>query len=395
MWPSAVAVALLLQSVPLPGPGPGPESVDQRSAANIQALSKAAADAPKDYTAHFNLALAYSLAQRDAEAISEYRTTLELKPGLFEGNLNLGILLLRNNQAKAAVAVLEPAHEAKPQQFTAAFYLGEALLASGNPGAAAVYEAALKLDPKSAAVESGLAHALARAGQVDEAAPHFQRAAELDPRYQGGLLELADRYEAEKRITDAVALYSKLRDNAAAQERAGEILLESGKSVEAIPPLERSVELAPASANRLALATAYFGSKQPEKGIPILNDGLTADPQNYALRMLAGRVLRDQKQYSKAVTQFLQAAKIKADSLEAWDEAAGSLMLADDYSEAMAALDKVKVLGGEKPSHFYLRAIMLDKLKQYQPALDYYRRFLAASQGRYPELPAPDRPRRL
>ncbi len=42
-------------------------------------------------------------------------------------------------------------------------------------------------------------------------------------------------------------------------------------------------------------------------------------------------------------------------------------------------------MGGETPSHFYLRAIMLDKLKQYQPALEYYQRFLAASEGKFPD----------
>ena len=66
-------------------------------------LRKAIAADPNDYAAHFNLALALSLQQKDAEAIPELRKTLELKPGLYEADLNLGILLLRNKMPAEAL----------------------------------------------------------------------------------------------------------------------------------------------------------------------------------------------------------------------------------------------------------------------------------------------------
>ncbi len=47
---------------------------------------------PKDYGSHFNLALAYSFLGKDAESIPQYKTVLELKPGLYEAQINLGIL---------------------------------------------------------------------------------------------------------------------------------------------------------------------------------------------------------------------------------------------------------------------------------------------------------------
>jgi tetratricopeptide (TPR) repeat protein len=218
-----------------------------------------------------------------------------------------------------------------------------------------------------------------------EAAPHFERAGTLEPAYNDALLELADLYESEKKTAEAIALYSKFPENAAAQERAGEILLSAGHQAEAIPHLENAVRLSPTSANRLALATAYLGNKEREKGVAVLNQALTADPKNYDLRMLAGRLLRDQKQYPNAVSQFLQAISLKPDSTEAWGEVVTSCMLSDNYPQALAALDKLKALAGETTPHLYLRAIMLDKLKQLQPALDYYQRFLAAAQGKYPD----------
>jgi hypothetical protein len=61
------------------------------------------------------------------------------------------------------------------------------------------------------------------------------------------------------------------------------------------------------------------------------------------------------------------------------------LILTEDYAQALAALDKVRALGAEKPAHHYFRAIVLDKHRQYKPALESYQRFLATSEGKYPD----------
>jgi tetratricopeptide (TPR) repeat protein len=76
---------------------------------------------------------------------------------------------------------------------------------------------------------------------------------------------------------------------------------------------------------------------------------------------------------------------LKPDSKEAWNELSGMLILLNDFPQAMAALDRVKALGGETPAHYFFRAIMLDKTKQYKPALENYQKFLASAEGKYPD----------
>src|ERR1035441_4730227 len=71
-------------------------------------FGKAVAADPKDYGAHFNLALSYTMLKRDAESLAEYKKVLELKPGLYEAELNAGILLIRDKQASAAAEYLQP-----------------------------------------------------------------------------------------------------------------------------------------------------------------------------------------------------------------------------------------------------------------------------------------------
>jgi tetratricopeptide (TPR) repeat protein len=172
---------------------------------------------------------------------------------------------------------------------------------------------------------------------------------------------------------------------AAARELQGELLLESGKAAEAIPLLEAAVARSPTSANRYALATAYIANKQLEKATPLLEQAVTAEPNNPDLHMAYGRTLREQKKYPAAANEFYKAAQLRPERAEAWSDLAGMLILTENYQQALAALDKVHALGKETAAHHYFRAIVLDKFRQYKPALESYEKFLAMSQGKNPD----------
>ena len=97
-------------------------------------FQKAVAADPQDYSAHFNLALAYSFLHRDEDGIAEYRKALELKPHLYEAELNAGILMLRQKNAAGAAPLLEDAAGQKPKEFRPRYYLAEAQLGVGTAG---------------------------------------------------------------------------------------------------------------------------------------------------------------------------------------------------------------------------------------------------------------------
>jgi tetratricopeptide (TPR) repeat protein len=344
-----------------------------------------AADA-KDYSAHFNLALAYTMLKRDAEGLAEYKKVLELKPGLYEAELNAGILLIRDKQASAAAQLLQQAVEQKPKEFRPMLYWAEALLESGSAANAEhQYRAALDLNPKSATAELGLAHALVNQNRLEDAVPHFRASAQLDPNYRDALLELAALYEKNHQTAEAVAIYREFPENAAAQEHIGQLLLENKQSADAIAPLEAAMQKDPTPANRLALATAYLFEKQFDKALPMLDQSVAAEPANYALRMMYGRGLRDSKKYDPAAQQFFQATKLKPDAREAWNELAGMLYMLEKFPESIAALDRAHQLGDDTPANYYFHAITYDKLRALKPALDYYRDFLARSKGQFPD----------
>jgi tetratricopeptide (TPR) repeat protein len=358
---------------------------EKRYPAAVENLTQAIAADPKNYSLHFNLGLAFSLMGKNAEAISEYKKTLELKPDLYQAQLNVGISLLREKQPAEAVQYLTTAAAQNAKEYRPNYYLAAALLGAGDfAKAEQAYTTSLAIDPKSPDAELGLAHALAGENKLDDAAVHFKKAAELNATYRDDLLELANMYEKAKQPEQAIAIYQQFPDNPGAQERLGDLLLKAGKPTDAIASLQVAVAKSPTEANRAALAEAYLKNSEPGKAQPLVEQILATDPDNFEIRMLHGRLIRDQRKFPDAAAEFERATKLKPDAPQAWSELAGVLVMAENYPPALAALDRIAALHAEKPGHVFLRAIVLDKIRDLKPALASYERFLQMSQGENP-----------
>jgi tetratricopeptide (TPR) repeat protein len=351
----------------------------------VQAFRKAIEADTKDYFAHFNLAMAYTLLERDLEAVAEYRNALELKPALYEAELNGGIVLLRQKNPAEALPLLQDAAGQKPQEFRPRYYLAEAQLQTGDyVKAEESYVAAIALDAKSAGAQLGMAQVLVQQGRIGDAEAYFRQAAQLEPRYRDYLLELAALYEKASQNRQAIAIYREFPDNPAAQARMGELLLESKQFEDAVPRLEEAFAKDPGAANRSALAAAYVFTGKLDKALPLLQQSVAAEPANYDLRMMYARALRDKRQFQPAARQFEEAAKLKPAEPKPWTEMGGMLYMAGDLPQALNAFEQAARNGENSAGNWFLRAIILDKLRQIKPAKDAYEHFLAGSQGKNP-----------
>jgi len=353
--------------------------------AAVQALAKAVADDPKDYYSHFNLALAYGSLHKDAEAVAEYRKTLELKPGLYEAEINAGIMLVRDNEPAEALPLLEDAVKQKPSELRPRFFLAEAQLETGaDEQAGEGFQAALVIDPKSPEATLGMARALAREGKLAESEPVFRRAIELDPSYRDALLELAGLYDKNGQPAEAMAIYKEFPGNASARESLGQLLVESKQYADGASRLEDAYAKDPSPDNRILLAQAYILNGQREKALPLLEKSVAAEPANFEVRMAYARDLRDLRRFPEAVAQFQAAAKLKPADAKTWSELGAALNMASAPGDALAALDKARDLGEDTPGNWFLRAIILDKARQSKPALEAYRKFLSIAGGKFP-----------
>ncbi len=384
----ALAVLFLIQST-----GPAADGLkaleEHRYDVAVESFRKAIEADPADYAAHFNLAIAYGFLNKDVEGIAEYRKTLELKPGLFEAQTNEGTLLLRQKRPAEALPLFEEAARQKPADFGARLHLAQCQLDTGALAPAEEnFRAALVANPKSAAAELGLAHALARQRKLADAAPHFRQAAQIDASYRDGLLELADLYEKNNQVPEALAILHEFPGNPAAQEHAGELMLRGGQFADAIPSLEEAYAKDPTPANRVALAFAYQGNGNSDKALPLFEKVAAADPSNFDLHFTYGQALLETKNYPAAVAQFNQAAKCKPQDVRAWSNLGAALYLAGDLEQSLAAIDRARELGENTAGNWFLRAITLDKLHQSKPvlakpALEAYRQFLSMSHGEH------------
>jgi tetratricopeptide (TPR) repeat protein len=281
---------------------------------------------------------------------------------------------------------LEDAAEQRSAEFRPRYYLAEAQLQTGDYSKAEEnYRRALATDPKSAGANLGMAQSLVQQGRLDDATPYFRQAAQLEPNFRDYLLQLAFLYEKANRPAEAIAIYREFPANPAAQSRLGELLMAGKQYADALPRLEEAYEKEPTPPNRMALAAAYVFTQQGEKALPLLEQAVAAMPADFDLRMMYARTLRDRKQFAPAARQFYEAVKLKPGEAKPWTELGDMLYMTGDFPQALAAFEQAAKAGDASAGNWFLRAIILDKLKQLKPAKAAYEQFLSASQGKNPD----------
>jgi tetratricopeptide (TPR) repeat protein len=160
------------------------------TAGAIRELEQAIALRPDSAPSHNNLGNALHAAGRSAEAIAAYTKAIQLKSGYAEALDNLGIELAGAGRTAEAIPQFEEALRVRPNRATTRENLGRALQAQGAVvaaqgdwrEAAALFARAVALLPDSIAAQSGLAVALVNSDRLEAAVPVFQAALRLDPK---------------------------------------------------------------------------------------------------------------------------------------------------------------------------------------------------------------------
>ncbi len=318
----------------------------------IGMLRQLASTSPDDVAVRFNLALALGLAGHDTEAIDGYKKLLEAKPDLVEARMNLAQLLVRNSRFAEATPLIESIIEKRPADARAYSLAGRAW---------------------------------AGQQQWDKAIATFEKAIALDPKDEPTALELAGVCEKTGHTARAIEIYGQHPQSPAAMERRGMLQLQAGDAHSAIESLEAARALDSTPALLYALATAYLRDKQLDKATLRAAQLAEIQPRNTEVRLFLGRLLRDQRRFEEAARTFQLVTVQKPDSLEAWNELSGMLMMLKRWEEGLTALDHVRALGGETPAYHYFRALMLDSLHQNRAAVESYRKFLDVAGGKYPD----------
>jgi tetratricopeptide (TPR) repeat protein len=358
-------------------------------------LRKATDDDPKNYQAWFYLGYLYSATNRRDDAISAYRKAIALQPGVFESNLNLGMLLASQGDPESA-KYLRIAGQMKPNpEQQSALSHGWLLLASkleqtDFAGSVDAYRQAADLSPKDPAPLLAQGQLLEKHKDTSAAEKAYKEALARDPKSGDALAVLSNLYLSTRRFPEAEqTLREYLQTNPQnpnAHLQLGRVLRAQGKNDEAAAELEKTLELHPGDLDALKeLGSAQYSAKKYPAAEATVRNIIARQPNDPDIQYMLGSILMRQFKYADAQAAFLQTVRMKPD----WGDAYGELAVAasgnKDYQLAIRALDARGKLMSETPGTYFLRATCYDHLQAYQEATDNYKHFLAVADGKFPD----------
>jgi Flp pilus assembly protein TadD len=174
----------------------------------------------ENYVARFNLAVVYEQRGERAEAVSQLRETVRIRPRFAPAHAALGQLLAELGQPGQALPELQTAASLSPSIAETQIRLGSVLGTLGRTEeAAAAFSEGIRLQPDNADAHYNFGIALAQAGKLKDAAREFRATVDLRPsdveaRFNLGLAlaRLGQRDEAIVQLSEALRIKPDLAE---------------------------------------------------------------------------------------------------------------------------------------------------------------------------------------
>jgi tetratricopeptide (TPR) repeat protein len=356
---------------------------------------------PGDARALFDLGYVEDAANHQDAAAADYRKAIAADPKQFEASMALGLLLAHQGKYEEARVQVQQAtlltpEPPNPEAQAEAFRTLAKLDRTADPTAARdALVAALKLSqetPGDLLLTAQIAEAnddpeLAQTAYQRLLSGHPAPSPSVAAAATGGLAQLLIK---QKKYADAEPLLKTAveRDphDPALNAQLATALLAQGKNDEALPVLETLRQLEPGNPEvDQMLADAYSEGGHPEKAEPIYARLALAKPGNEEILVGQGQNLAREHLYNQAQQVFERAVKLKPDDGDAWSGLAFAASENKQYQVALDALSMRSKYLPETPVTYFLWATTCDNLHQSKRAEEYYRKFLTASDGKFPD----------
>jgi tetratricopeptide (TPR) repeat protein len=355
---------------------------------------------PTDARALFDAGYVADAQNQLDDAAALYRRAIAADPNSFEAHLSLGLLLAREGkpdearpelQAATALDPGEAGPALKARAWRALAQIDHPQPGGDNDPTAATNDLieALKISPETED-DTLLAASLAEdAGQYDAAEDEYRRVLQKNPRSEPATAGLAHLLIARHKYPEAEtalrAALAQFPDDPTLTAQLATVLAAENKA-EALPLLQKLHQAHPddpAITRMLAEVTAdagdYAGS---DKLYAVL---LAAKPDDADLLVAHGQNLVHQQRYAEAFTAFDRATQIDPASADGWSGLAFAAERTERSGATLHALTMRSRLVPENASTLFLWAISYDRLHQNKQAIAYYKQFLDAAQGKYPD----------
>ncbi|MHB8889382.1 MAG: tetratricopeptide repeat protein [Acidobacteriaceae bacterium] len=359
-------------------------------------LTQLVAKSPTDARLLYDLGFAEDALNHTAAAEAAYRKAIAADPKQFESHLQLGLLLAREGNTKEAQSQVETATQLTPMLGNEAAK-GQALRAlarldqQSDPAAARdALLAALKYSPETPQDILLAAELAESTGDNSAAEAAYRHLIATSPDNIAAVSALAHLLIQEQKYPDAEALLTKAlathADDPSLNAQLASVYGAQGKPEEAVPVLEKLHAANPQDANiSRMLADLYTQAGSPAKANAIYDDLLAHGTPDASLLASRGDNLIRQQRYAEAESILKQATQRQPDLADAWSSLAFAASENHDPSTTLQALSMRAKYRPDTPATLFLSATAYDTLRQYKPAAEYYRKFLAAAVGKFPD----------
>lgn len=351
---------------------------------------------PTDARALFDLGFIEDTQDHLEPAEADYLKALAADPNQFEPRLALGLLLARagkldeaRQQLAAATALLPT--PSNPSAQAQAFRTLARLDRTTDPTAAkAALLRALALSPESPDDALLTAEIAEASGDDQTAEAAYHRVLNAQPASSPAVAGLVHLLLKEKKYIDAEPiLHSALLrdpDDPALNSQLASVLAAEGRTAEAITVLEKLYQLEPTDKLIASmLADAYTHNGNAPKAEPIYIALLKDSPHDADLLISRGDNLIRQSRYADAVAVLQQAVKLKPDNEEGWSNLAFASSENRQYLVTLQALSMRSKYAQDTPGTDFLWATAYDSLHQSKAAAQFYRKFIQAANGKFPD----------
>jgi len=320
------------------------------SAAQTQEPSASLQQADADYREGVS-----ALNRNDLEtARAKFEAVIRLAPTTEQGHSALGAVLVRQGQWSAGTRELEKALAIKPNDSAAQLNLAMVYAQTGADAKAiplfAKLEAASRVDhhPLSVVVLESYARSLQATGQTHSALAQMKQAVAQEGRNAqlhdelGSLYAIEKNWEpAEQQFTEAVTLKD---DNATAHLHLGLVL-----SAEQKPGAEgewmKAYYLAPADANvAFAVGKAIANAGNDAQALPILERAVELDRKSVSARYQLALVLQRMDRVQDAIDLLKQVVEVEPKNSDALTNLGMALAQVHDATEGIPFLKRATAL---------------------------------------------------
>jgi tetratricopeptide (TPR) repeat protein len=289
------------------------------------------------------------------------------------------------DMAQQAIASYKKALEIDPDSVVAKERLAE-IYAESRHTRDAVIEAqdVLKADPNNVDAHRLLARIYVRAlgdmgagdvqqENIEKAVAEFQAILKIDPTDTYSGLWLARLYRFENRHTEAEqvlrGLIQREPDNGPALEQLSQLLIDEGRSQEAIDLLTRTAGDSASPDIYDLLGDAYTQSKDYPKAEDAYRKAIELDPDDPGHRHGLAQALLSENKYAEALAQFKKLAELEPGTADNYLRMAQLDRRLGQYDGAESNLEHAKQLAPGSVEILYNEALLYEDQGRYDDAI--------------------------